>query len=145
MIAAVRNMPVTTIAANGILLNKPPREEFMRKLLALLSVSLFAGSISWADNQVRNAKIISQTSVSCGEKKSKKSSTDVLCQQYTVDTDTVEYQIRQQKPGDMNIIPPNTPIQYTLDKNKMKFKANGKKYEFLIVGTSALPAAGTTK
>jgi hypothetical protein len=113
----------------------------MRKLLALLSVSLLAASISWADNQAKSATIVSQTSVSCGEKKSKKSSTDILCQQYTVHTDTTEYQIRQQKPGDMDIIHPNTPIEYTLNKNKMKFKANGKKYEFLIVGTSALSPA----
>ncbi|HUN62621.1 MAG TPA: hypothetical protein VMU53_11560 [Candidatus Sulfotelmatobacter sp.] len=117
----------------------------MRKLLALLSVSLLAASISWADSQVKSATIVSQSSVSCGQKKSKKSSTDVLCQQYTVHTDTTEYQIRQQKPGNMEIIPPNTPIEYTLNKNKMKFKANGKKYEFLIVGTSALPAPTATK
>lgn len=141
MITAVLNLAVTTTATDGMLLNKPPLEDSMRKLLLLLSVSVLAASISWADNQVKTATIISQSSVSCGEKKSKKSSTDVLCQQYTVHTDTTEYQIRQQKPGDMNIIPPNTPIEYTIDKNKMKFKANGKKYEFLIVGTSALPPA----
>ncbi|HTZ49525.1 MAG TPA: hypothetical protein VMH20_18180 [Verrucomicrobiae bacterium] len=113
----------------------------MRKLSALLGVSLLAASISWADSQVKTATIVSQTSVSCGEKKSKKSSTDVLCQQYNVRTDTIEYQIRQQKPGDMDIIPPNTPIEYTINKNKMKFKANGKKYEFLIVGSLAVPPA----
>jgi len=117
----------------------------MRKLSVVLGVSLLAASISWADSQVKTGTIVSQTSVSCGEKKSKKSSTDVLCQQYTVHTDTVEYQIRQQKPGDMDIIPPNTPIEYTINKNKMKFKANGKKYEFLIVGSLAMPAAPTTK
>jgi hypothetical protein len=117
----------------------------MRKLSALLGVSLLAASLSWADNQAKTATIVSQTSVSCGEKKSKKSSTDVLCQQYNVRTDTIEYQIRQQKPGDMDIIPPNTPIEYTINKNKMKFKANGKKYEFLIVGSLALPPASATK
>jgi Flp pilus assembly protein TadG len=114
----------------------------MRKLFAMLIVSFVAASLSWAADQVSHATIVSQTSVSCGTKnKNKKQSTDILCQQYTVRTDTTEYQIRQQKPGDMDIIPPNTPIDFTLNKNKMKFKANGKKYEFLIVGTLALPPA----
>ena len=43
----------------------------------------------------------------------------------------------------MNIFPPNTPIDFTLDKDKMKFKANGKKYEFLVVGTSAIPTGAS--
>ena len=44
------------------------------------------------------------------------------------------------KRSQQGILPANTPIQFTIDKDKMKFKLNGKKYEFLIVGTSALPS-----
>ena len=40
----------------------------------------------------------------------------------------MEYLIRQEKPSNSAIIPANTPIEYNLSKNKMKFKANGKKY-----------------
>jgi hypothetical protein len=39
-----------------------------------------------------------------------------------------------------DILPANTPIEFTLDKDKMKFKLNGKKYEFLVVGMSAIQA-----
>jgi hypothetical protein len=35
---------------------------------------------------------------------------------------TTDYIIRQPKPSDETIIPLNTAIQFTLDKNKMKFK-----------------------
>jgi len=85
--------------------------------------------------------IVSEASVDCGTKKQgKKESTDLLCQQYTVRTATTEYQIRQQKSSDKTILPANTPIEFTLDKDKMKFKVNGKKYEYLIVGTSAIGA-----
>ena len=85
--------------------------------------------------------IISMTSVECGTKKqSKKESTSLLCQQYVVHTATSEYKIQQQKPGDQHIIPANTPIQFTIDKNKMKFKVNGQKYELVIVSTAALNA-----
>lgn len=114
----------------------------MRKLFAVLTISALCAALASADNVVTHATIVSQSSVSCGTKnKGKKQSTDILCQQYTVHTDTTEYQIRQEKPGDMAILPPNTPIDFTINKNKMKFKANGKKYEFLVVGTSALPPA----
>lgn len=115
----------------------------MRKQVLAFAVLALSASLASADNKpAQTATIVSQTSVDCGTKKQgKKQSTSILCQQYTVRTSTTEYQIRQQKPGSMNIFPPNTPIDFTLDKDKMKFKANGKKYEFLVVGTSALPAA----
>jgi hypothetical protein len=116
----------------------------MRRQVLALAALLLGASIVSAD-QAMQATIVSQTSVDCGTKKhGKKETTSILCQQYTVRTSTTEYQIRQQKPGNMDIIPPNTPIEFTLNKDKMKFKANGKKYEFLIVGTSAItnpPAA----
>jgi hypothetical protein len=59
-----------------------------------------------------------------------------------VRTTTTEYQIRQPKPSDSTILPANTPIEFTLDKDKMKFKievqGNGKKYKYVVVGTSAI-------
>jgi hypothetical protein len=83
--------------------------------------------------------IISMQSVACGTKQQgKKESTSLLCQQYVVRTATTEYQIRQPKPAEQNILPVNTPIQFTLDKDKIKFALNGRKYEFLVVGASAV-------
>ena len=92
-----------------------------------------------ADQKPTSATIISMTSVACGAKQeSKKKSTTLTCQQYVVHTATTEYQIRQQKPEEQEVLHANTQILFTLDKNKMKVKVNGKKYEFLVVGTSAL-------
>jgi hypothetical protein len=85
--------------------------------------------------------IMSMNSVDCGTKKqNKKESTALLCQQYIVHTATSEYKIQQAKPGDQQILHANTPIQFTIDKNKMKFKVDGKKYEFVIVSSAALNA-----
>jgi len=110
------------------------------KLLAMAALALSASAVSTAQQPVA-ATIISEKSVECGSKdQGKKKSVDVLCQQYTVRTATTEYQIRQEKPAGKEILPANTPIEFTLDKDKMKFRANGKKYEFLIVGTSAVGA-----
>lgn len=111
----------------------------MKLKVFLLAFVLLSASLSFAKNPPISGTIISEKSVECGTKHNgKKSSTPILCHQYTVHTSTIEYQIRQPKPSDTDIIPPNTPIQFTTDKSKMKFKYNNKGYEYIIVGTSAL-------
>jgi hypothetical protein len=119
----------------------------MRKMMAFLAfliVGLNPGlvpGVAVAGETPTPATIISETSVPCGSKQqNKKQSTSLLCQQYTVRTSTSEYQIRQQKPSETQILAANTPIEFTMSKDKMKFKVNGKKYEFLVVGTSAVGA-----
>ena len=111
----------------------------MRRRFSMLAVFVFCASLSLADQPPTQGVIVSETSVSCGNKnKGKKQSTDIVCQQYTVRTNTTEYQIRQEKPAQVEILAPNTPIEFTVDKDKMRFKVNGKKYEFLVVGASAI-------
>jgi len=115
----------------------------MRKILLAVTVTMMGALCCLTGEKPATGTILSETSVSCGTKKQgKKESTDLMCQQYKVQSGTTEYQIRQQKPSNAEIIPPNTPIEYTIDKNKMRFKANGKKHEFLVVGTAAV-GAGT--
>jgi len=115
----------------------------MKKVAMIAVTGLLAGAtFSLAGQKPSTGTILSETSVSCGTKKQgKKESTDLMCQQYKMQSGTNEYLIRQQKAENAEIIPPNTSIEYTMDKNKIKFKANGKKYEFLVVGTSAIGAA----
>ena len=114
----------------------------MRKRVSILAAVVLCASVSRADQHPTQGVILSETSVSCGNKnKGKKESSDIVCQQYTVHTNTTEYLIRQEKPAEAEILPPNTPIEFTVDKDKMRFKVNGKKYQFLVVGASAI---GTT-
>lgn len=111
----------------------------MNRPFLALAILLVGVSASFAGSKPMAGTIISETSVACGTKKQgKKESTDLLCQQYVIRTATTEYQVRQAKPSNQAIIPANTPIQFTLDKDKMKLKANDKKYEFLVVGNSAI-------
>ena len=97
---------------------------------------------SFAANTPTVGTIVSEKSVECGTKnkgkKTIKSSAAVLCQQYVVRAGTTEYEIRQPKPSSQAIIPANSAIQFAISKDKMKFKLNGKTYEFLIVGTSVI-------
>src|SRR5215469_11447005 len=111
----------------------------MRLRLTGLGGTFLCASLCIAAQKPVAATIISMQSVECGTKKEgKNKSTSLVCQQYVVRTTTTEYQIRQPKPSEQAILPANTPIQFTLNKDKMKFTWNGKKYEFLVVGTSAI-------
>jgi len=109
----------------------------------LLATVVFSGAILvQAGNKPQSGTIISENSVACGAtlekgKKNKQISVEVLCQEYVVRTAGTDYHIRQVKPSDKALIPINTPIEFTLDKDKIKFKAKGKSYEYLVVSETA--------
>ena len=113
----------------------------MKKSLTLFAALLVSATVVSADPKPQPGTILSQTSVACGAKKSKKQDIDLMCQQYVVRSGTTDYTIRQPKPSDQNLIPLNTAIQFALDKNKMKFKVNGKSLEFIVVGQAAVSSA----
>ena len=62
---------------------------------------------------------------------------DLVCQEYVVRTATIEHHIRQPKQHDQGLLPLNSAVEFTLDKDKMKFKLDGKKYEFLVVSEAS--------
>ena len=109
----------------------------------LLGAVVFCGAmVLQAGNKPQTGTIISENSVACGStvekgKKNKQTSIEVLCQEYVVRTAGTDYHIRQAKPSDKALIPINTPIEFTLDKDKIKFKANGKSYEYIVVSEAA--------
>ena len=111
----------------------------MKSIRTAFVVGALCACICLAGDTPTAGTVVSMQSVECGTKNNgKKSSTSLLCNQYVVRTSTTEYQIRQPKPAEHDILSPNTPIQFTIDKQKMKFKVNGKKYEYLVVSVSAL-------
>ena len=111
----------------------------MKKSLLLAAVAIYGAGLAHAGDKPQSGTIISETSVACGEKKNKDTSVQVLCHEYTVRAAATDYHIRQPKPADEALIPVNTPIEFTLDKDKMKFKAGGKSYEYLVVSEAASP------
>ena len=121
----------------------------MKKSLTLLVARFLSATVAAGGSKPQRGNILSHTSVTCGAKKSKKQDIDLLCQQYVVRSGTTDYTIRQPKPGDQDLIPINTAIEFKLDKNKMKFKVDGKSFEFIVVSQAAAsspaaaPAAST--
>jgi hypothetical protein len=112
----------------------------VKKTFGLLAVVVLVG-IPAAAKEPQAGTIVSESSVACGSHvKNKKETADVLCQEYVVRTETTEYHVRQEKPADKALIPVNTSVEFTLEKDKMKFKANGKKYEYIVVSETAAPA-----
>ncbi len=106
-----------------------------------LAAAFFLAAIPAAAKEPQPGTIVSESSVACGSQvKNKKETAQLLCQEYVIRTDTTEYHVRQEKAAEKELIPVNTPIEFTLDKDKMKFKANGKKYEYQIVSETAAPA-----
>jgi hypothetical protein len=110
----------------------------MKNRFPALILVLLLAFVCLAEEKSTSGTIISMQAVDCGTKKDGKKSTTLTCHQYVVHTATTEYQIRQKKPEEQEILHANTQIQFTLNKDKMKIKVNGKKYEYIIVGTSAL-------
>jgi len=109
----------------------------MKKIiLAAIATLITVGA--WAKEQT-GGMIISESSVACGSEASgKKETVQMLCQEYVIRTDTTEYHVRQPKQEHKSLLPVNTPIEFTLDKDKMKLKVNGKNYEMLVVSESAV-------
>ena len=115
----------------------------MKKFLAFVAVLFLNTTVASGGPKPQPGSILAHTSVACGTKKSKKQELDLLCQQYVVRSGATDYTIRQPKPSEQTIIPLNAAIQFTLDKNKMKFKVDGKSYEFMVISQAAASSAAT--
>jgi len=113
----------------------------MKKLLTVFAAQFLAAQVASAGPKPQPGTIMSQTSVECGTKKSKKQDIDLMCQQYVVRSGTTDYTIRQPKPDEQHLIPLNTTIQFVLDKNKMKFKVDGTSFQFIVISQAATEAA----
>ncbi len=112
----------------------------MKNLFLLAAVLIAAPILVHSGDRPQTGTIVSENSVSCGSKQQGSKQTELLCQEYVVRTGATDYHVRQMKPAEKELIPINTPIEFTLNKDKMKFKANGKSYEYLVVAETASDA-----
>ena len=106
-------------------------------ILYVGALVLVAPMLAHAGDKAQTGTIVSENSTSCGSKQRGSKQTELLCQEYVVRAGATEYHIRQMKPAEKELIPINTPIEFALDKDRMKFRANGKSYEYIIVAETA--------
>jgi hypothetical protein len=116
----------------------------MKKSLSVFGALFLVVAVAYAGPKPQPGTILSHTSVACGTKKSKKQDIELLCQQYVVRSNTTDFTIRQPKPEEQELVPLNTAIEFTFDKNKMKFKANGKSFQFVVISQAPASAASVT-
>lgn len=106
---------------------------------------LLLGAIATAKDTPMQGTIISENSVPCGSQaEGKKKTSELMCQEYVIRTESTEYHVRQEKEAHKALLPVNAPVELTLKKDKMKFKVDGKEYEMLVVSESAVPASTAT-
>jgi len=91
-------------------------------------------------NQEMQGTIVSENSVACGSQSKGKKTSDIMCQEYVIRAESTEYHVRQEKEAHKELLPVNAPVEFTISKDKMKFKVNGKSYEMLVVSEAAVTA-----
>lgn len=115
------------------------------KAYRLLLPFLLLGSIVVAKDTAMQGTLVSENSVPCGSQaEGKKKTTELMCQEYVIRTESTEYHVRQEKEAHKALLPVNAAVELTLKKDKMKFKVDGKEYEMLVVSESAVPATSAT-
>ncbi len=115
------------------------------KIQRLIVAFLLLVVVAAAKDTPMQGTLVSENSVPCGSQADgKKKTTELMCQEYVIRTESTEYHVRQEKEAHKALLPVNAPVEITLKKDKMKFKVDGKEYEMLVVSESAVPAAGAT-
>jgi hypothetical protein len=109
----------------------------MRKRWLVLAVAA-SSALAAASDKTMQGTLVSENSVQCGSESKGKKTSELMCQEYVIRTDTTEYHVRQEKEAHKEMLPVNAPVELTISKDKMKFKVNGKGYEMLIVSESAV-------
>lgn len=114
----------------------------LKKWLLPFGVLIFSATLAHAGAAPQTGTVMSENSVNCGTKGAgHKQNIDVLCQEYIVHASSTDYHIRQAKPSNQALVPVNTKVEFTIDKDKMKFKIDGKSYEYVVVSETAVAAS----
>jgi len=108
--------------------------------LVLASMLLAATAYAKEPRAYLSGKLLQMDSVQCGvdekDAKKNKKSQEVLCQEYVVQTDQVEYHIRPTDEKHPALLPVGQNAQFRLEKNKMLLRMEGadtKEREYVVV------------
>jgi hypothetical protein len=121
-----------------------------RVAFLFLIVSLAPGLAELNAATYFEGRVASMRAIPCGEAKIHHGSAEVLCEQYVVRTDTMNYRIRQVVPRRVNLLPVGQVIYFRIKKDRMLvrgFTLNGKKIkdqEYTVVSEHPRGGAATS-
>jgi len=109
--------------------------------LVLASILLAATAYAKEPKAYQSGKLLQMDSVQCGvdekdAKKGNKKTSELLCQEYVVQTDQVVYRIRPTDDKHPMLLPVGENVQFRLEKNKMLLRMEGadtKEREYVVV------------
>jgi len=118
----------------------------------ILCVFLAVPSLAFARDPApyQTGKLLQMNSVHCGTAQKSDTSAlgeiigtdnrstktqDVLCQEYVLETDSVDYHIRPRDEKHPEILPIGSPAQFRIDKDKLLLRAEGmdKERQYIVV------------
>lgn len=114
----------------------------MKKTLSV-ALLIAAAAFLMAAKETMQGTLVSESSVQCGSQTKGKKSNELMCQEYVIRADSTEYHVRQEKSAHKELLPVNAAVEFSIHKDKMKFKVNGKEYEMLVVAESAVGASAS--
>ena len=116
----------------------------MRKVgtvLSLFAIVALATSVAGAkDHGYQRGMIVSMSSVPCGSQvKRHKKTQELLCQEYVLRSNTMEYHIRQGEPKRTDLLPVGQETEFRVDKDRIRVRVPGSaKYRALLIPDQAV-------
>lgn len=109
-------------------------------LACVLTLSLAGGVALAKEGPYLQGKIVAMNAVPCGtQQKRHKKSREMLCQEYVLQTDTMEYHVRQTQEKHTALLPIGQEAEFRIEKDKIKLRVpgtKGKEREYIIVSTT---------
>ena len=113
------------------------------KASLLIAVVLVAGLATSSARDLEVANVISMKAVPCGTQRKRHNKTSsLLCQEYVLQTDSMEYHIQQKQAKKASLLKLNRPCKFWMDKSVMHVEGatlSGKteKLQFDVVSMNA--------
>lgn len=133
-------------AQPGVMSRFKPRRVPMKASL-LIGAVLVAGLVTASARDLEIATVVSMKSVPCGTQRQRHSKTSsLLCQEYVLQTDSMEYHIQQKQAKKASLLKLNRPCKFWMDKSVMHVEGatlSGKteKLQFDVVSMNARDTA----
>ena len=109
-------------------------------LFLILTVSLLGSPAEAKEHAYERCTVVAMNAVPCGtQQKRHKKTRDLLCQEYVLRTDAMEYHVRQKEEKRMALLPIGEQGQFRIDKDRMKLRVpagSGKEQEYLVVSAA---------